>query len=229
MVLRKLHYERGRVARKHLSLFEDDARDDDRCNPEEVEQRRHPSGLFRAEHGAEHQRDDRQLGAARDKGGGHDGHTAVFFRFNGLGGHDAWHAAAGGNQHRDKALSRKAKLAENAVHNERHARHIAAVLQNSEEEKQDKHLRDKAKHSANAADDAVYNQAVEPIRSASGCQPAAHGGLNPLAEQGVVHKICDNRADGCHRDIIDGKHDNHKDWQGQPAVCDNPVDLIAHR
>ena len=69
-------------------------------------------------------------------------------------GHDAGHAAARADQHRDEALAGEAEAAEDAVHDERDARHIAAILQDAQQQEQHEHLRHEAEHRADAADDA---------------------------------------------------------------------------
>ena len=58
------------------------------------------------------------FGAAGHKTGGHNGHAPVAFVFNGAAGHNARHAAAGTDQHRDKTFAGKAELAEDTVHDE---------------------------------------------------------------------------------------------------------------
>ena len=75
----------------------------------------------------------------RDEGRRHDRHAAVLFIFDGTRRHDARHAAARGDQHRDEALAGESETTENTVHDKRDARHVAAVLQDGQEEEQDKH------------------------------------------------------------------------------------------
>lgn len=65
---------------------------------------------------------------------------------------NARNAASRRNQHRDKAFSRQTKPPKQAVHDERHARHVAAVFKNGKQEKQNENLRHKAENRADAAD-----------------------------------------------------------------------------
>ena len=138
---------------------------------------------------AGNQRDDRHLGAARDERGGHDGHLAVAVVFNRTGRHDARNAAAGGDQHRDKGLTGQAELAEDTVHDERDARHVTDVFEDCQHEEQNQHLRNEAKHRADAADDALADQTDEPFSAADVGQPVHHRLLNPCRDKRVVCKV----------------------------------------
>ena len=62
-----------------------------------------------------------------------------------------------------KALAGQAELAEDTVHDERDARHVADVFEDCQHEKQNQHLRHEAEHRADAADDAVADQADQPF------------------------------------------------------------------
>ena len=88
--------------------------------------------------------DKGNLCAAGDEGGGHDGHTAVAFVFNGTRSHNAGNTAAGADEHRDKGFTRKSEFAEYTVKHEGYTRHITASLQESKEQEQYKHLGNKA-------------------------------------------------------------------------------------
>ena len=183
VVLRQLHDERGGVAGEQLGLLEDDAGDDDGRDADKVGRGRHPPAA-----------PPNMAPAIRAMIGilAPQGIKVVVMMvirrsrscLNGPGGHNAGDAAAGADQHGDKGLAGQAEAAENPVHDERNARHIAAVLQNGQEEEQDKHLRHKAEHSADAADDAVYNQAVQPVGRANSCQPAADGRTESIRRTG---------------------------------------------
>ena len=104
------------------------------------------------------------MGAARDHRGGHDGHATVHLVLDGLGGHDGGHAAAGSDEHRDERFAGQAELAEDAVHDERDAGHVAAQLQNAQQQEQDDHLRDEADDGADTGDDAVVDKGLQPRR-----------------------------------------------------------------
>ena len=48
-----------------------------------------------------------------------------------------------------------------------------------------------------------------------------------VAEQAVVGPVGRRRADGDHGDVVNKEHDDCEDGQAQPAVGDDPVDLIG--
>ena len=158
---RKLHDKRSGIPCKHLGLFQHNAGNDNGGNTDKIGAGRHPPGS--AEQRAGNQGNDRQLCAAGNKGGGHNRHAAVALVFNGTGGHNAGNAAAGADQHRDKGFAGKAEFAENPVHDKGDTRHIAAGFQKRQEDKQHQHLRNKSKHGADAADNTVQNQSLQPI------------------------------------------------------------------
>ena len=187
MVARKLHDERCGIAREHLRLLQNDAAEDNRRNADEVSRRRNPARIV--EQRAGNQRDDRHLCAAGNERGGHDGHLAVAVVFNRAGRHDARNAAAGGDQHRDEGFAGQAQLAENTVHDERDARHVTDVFEDCQHEKQYQHLRNEAKHRADAADDAVADQTDEPFSAADVGQPVLRRLLNPCRDKCVVRKV----------------------------------------
>ena len=116
-----------------------------------------------AEQSAGNHGDKGNLGAAGDKGGGHDGHTAVPLVFDGTGGHDAGNAAAGADQHGNKGFAGKAELAENTVKHKGDTGHVAAGLQESQQQEQHQHLGNKAQNCADTGYDTVKDQAGEPV------------------------------------------------------------------
>ena len=146
------------------------------------------------------QADDGHLGAAGDEAGGHDGHLPVPVLLDGAGGHDAGHAAAGGHQHGDEALAGQAEAAEDPVHDEGDAGHVAHVLQDSQQEEQHQHLGHEAQHGAHAGHDAVLDQAVQPVGHHGSPlrveQEAVKEAGHPLTEDDVVGEVGGDGADG---------------------------------
>ena len=197
MIGGQLHNERSRVACEHLRLLQHDAGDNDGGSAEEVGARSDPPCTVeqsRGDHG-----DDRELCAAGDERRRHDGHLAVSVIFNGTGGHDARNAAAGADEHRDEGLAGQAELAEDTVHHECDTGHVAAGFEEGQEDEQDEHLRDEAKDCADAADDAVKDQAVEPIRAVDGVQAVFHKDRDAGDPHAVVARI----RSGLHGGVID--------------------------
>ena len=127
VVSRQLHNEGSRLTGEHLGLLQHDAGHDDGGHADEVSGGSNPCAA--AEQGARDHGDEGHLRAAGDKGGGHNGHPAVTFVFNGTGRHDAGNTAAGADQHGDKGLTGQAELPEDTVQNECDTGHVAAGFQ----------------------------------------------------------------------------------------------------
>ena len=236
MVAWQLHDKRRGAACEELGLFEHDAADDDGDNAQEVEERCNPRGFGVADERAHDKRDDGQLGAAGDERGGHDRHAAVLLVLDGLGGKHARHAAAGGHQHGDEGLTGQAKAAEDSVHNKSDARHVAAILKEGEQDKEDEHLRDEAQNGTHAGNDAVADQGDHHIAGARSGKPAleqrgdaGHGGTKEVpavAEEVVVHPIGHGGAERGDGQVVHAEHDGGEDRQTQPAICDDAVYLL---
>ena len=157
MILWKFHNKWSRIACKHLCFLQDNTGDNNHKNSHEIHGRSHPRDI--REHCSANQGDDREFCTTGNKGGGHNGHTTVFFIFNGFGSHNTRDATTGADEHWDKALTGQAEFTENTVHDKGNTCHITTVLQNGEEEKQDQHLGHKSQDSANAANNTVNYQA----------------------------------------------------------------------
>ena len=168
MVLREFHDKGRRLTGEHAGLLQQDARNDHRRHADKKRRRCNPPRAVK--YRACKQGNDRHFRATGDKGGGHNRHFAVAVLLDGARGHDPRHAAAHADQHRDKRLARQAKTPEDTIHDKSNTRHIAAVLKQGEHQEQHEHLGDEANHRANAANDAVHNQADQPARSPNAFQ-----------------------------------------------------------
>ena len=233
MVSGQLHNERSRITGEQLRLFQDDAGDDDGRKADKVSGGGNPAAA--AEQSTCEQADDGHLSAAGDEAGGHDRHTAVTLVLDGTGSHNTGNAAAGADQHGDEALAGQAEAAEDAVHDEGNAGHVADILQNGQQEEQNEHLGNKAQNRADTGNDAVHDQAVQPVSHADGFQQAAEGVGDDLTEQNIVGPVSGKGADadaavrngGAHCDGVHQPHDGCEDRQRQNTVCDELVDLIG--
>ena len=148
---------------------------------------------------------------------------------------DAGHAAAGGHQQGDEALAGQAELAEDAVHDEGDAGHVAHVLHEGQQEAEHQDLGHEAQHRAHAGHDAVHDQGVQPLgdhRRALGVEQEGVEEIgDPLAEEHVVGPVGAHGADGdgvaAHGDGVHREHDDREDGQGQHPVGDDAVDLVG--
>ena len=175
VVVGQLHHKGGGLAGKALGLLEHHGRDDDGDDAHEVEHRGNPPHVGATGKDAHDQSDDGELGGAGDHGGEHGRHATVALVLDGLGGKDARDAAAGGHDHGDEGLAGEAKATEDAIHDEGHTAHVAAVLKEAEYDKEDEDLRDEAQDRAHAADDAVDHKRHHHIGGPGAGEPAGHG------------------------------------------------------
>ena len=233
MVGGQLHDERSGIAGEHFGLLEHDAGDHDRSDADEISGGGDPGAA--AEESAGNETDDRHLGAAGDKGRGHDRHAAVTLVFDGTGGHNARDTAAGADEHRDEALAGETELAEDTVHDEGDTRHVATVLKDAEHQEEDEHLGHEAEDRADAGEDTVGDQTHQP----GGDVPALENGAGTVGQPGaaedVVGPVGEEGAEGdaavtdrsAHGQRVDQPHDQREDRQSQDAVRDDLVDLVG--
>ena len=232
MVSRELHDERRRLAGKCLELLQHDAGNNDGTDADEVGGSRDVRGL--AEDSAGDEADDRELRAARHEGRGEQGQLSVAVIFDRTGSHDTRDAAAGGHEARDEGLAGEAELAEDTVHDERDAGHVADILKDGQEQEEDEHLWYEAQDRADAGDDAVLNKSVEDaaFRDMECGKEAVNKTRNPFAEDHVVGEIRGFCAEGnrpaAHRDRVHEEHDAREDRETEDTVRDDRVDLVGH-
>ena len=161
VVIRKLHNKWCRLALKCLSLLQHDCRNNNHCNAKEVESRSNPPSRRATNKNTHNQSNDWLLCRARNHGGEHCSHTAVLLVLNGTSRENTRNATAGRNQKWNEGLAGQAKATEHAVHNKGNTAHVTAVLKEAQHDKQNKHLWDKAKDRANAADNTVNYKASD--------------------------------------------------------------------
>ena len=205
MIGGQLHHEGSGITGEHLGLLQHDAGDDDGGHADEVSGGGDPCAA--AEDGACDHGDEGDLGAAGDEGGGHNGHPAVAFIFDGTGSHDTGHAAAHADEHGDEGLAGQAELAEHAVQHEGDTGHVAAGLQEGQHQEQNQHLGHEAQHRAHTGHDTVIDQAAEPVGGAGRLQTIAdqHGDTgDPHAVVGGVGGV-----KSVFSEILHGVHKGH--------------------
>ena len=226
MIGRQLHDEGCGLAREGLELLEDDAGDYDGDDADEVGAGGDPPAVV--EERAGYHADYRQLRPAGDEAGGHDGHAPVALVFYRAAGHYGGDAAAGADEHGDEALAGEAELAEDAVHDEGDAGHVADVLKDGEHQEEQQHLRHEADDRADAGDDAVADEAHEPAGDAGALEPAARALDRPLGNEHVVRPVGEEGAERAHGYPVNQRHYHDENRQGQYAVGNDVVDLVRN-
>ncbi|MPN16869.1 hypothetical protein SDC9_164216 [bioreactor metagenome] len=201
----QLHHKGGGHALKHGCL-ENEAGNNGEEQAQQVEGKDHqpaPAG----EEGGGDQGVYRQPGGAGHEGDEHDGQPPVFLVFHGARTHNCGHRAAKAHQHGDEGLARQAEAAQQPVHDKGGAGHIARILQQREEEKQEGNLRQKAQNAADPAHNAVQNQAHKP-GGHSGCRHEPLQASRQKAADEPVHPVgkgAARRAEGDGEDTQHGK------------------------
>ena len=141
------------------SAAHDQRADDAHHHAANVQRDHHQRPVVREEsHGED--RVDRDLGRAAHEGGEQDGHLAVALGREGAGGHDGRHRAAEADQHRNEATPGEADFAQQLIHDEGDAGHVAGVLENGQEEEEHHNDRQEAEHTAHAGENAVDDEAM---------------------------------------------------------------------
>ena len=226
MICRELHNERSRVAGEQFRLFQNNTGADNRRDTYKICARSHPGSSV--EQRARDQGNDRQFRSAWHKSGRHDRHLAVTVIFNRPGCHNPRHPASGADQHRNEGFAGQSELPENTVHDERDTRHISASLQESQEQEQHEHLRNKSQDCSHAAYNAVQNQPLQPVCAVQAHQHALDGRRDNLPEQHVVGPVSNDGSNSGNGHVIYDKHNQRENRQCQDTVGHDPVDLIRY-
>ena len=161
------------------------------------------------EEGADEDAVDGELGAAAHEGREHDGHFAVTLARQRPRRHDGGHAATKADDERDKGGAGKANLAQQLVHHEGDARHVAAVLQQRKEEEERHNRGNERKHAAHAREHAIDDEGVHGGVDAEIAQRCVRGGgdaVQRLAEQ-AAQKGADH-VKGQIKDSADNQNEN---------------------
>ena len=187
---------------------------------EQIQPRHHPHRAAREEDGGE-ERIDRQFGGAAHKRREQDGHFAVALGGQGARGHHTGDGAAEADEHRDDASTGKTDAAQGLIHHEGDARHVAAVLEQGEEEEQRDDKRQEAEHAAHALEHAVDHQGTQHAGEARRDERVFHQ-RRQRADAGV-QQIGEEAADDVEGQVEHGQHDEdeHRDgrvFAGQDAV-----------
>ena len=231
MVRRKLHDERSGFACKCLKFLQYDTGNDNGSDSDKVG--RYADCCRSSEQSAGNESDDRKLGSARNESRCHDGHLAVAVILNRTGCHDTRNTAAGRYQDRDKALSGETELAEDPVHNESDAGHITDILNDSQQQEEDQHLRDKAEDRADTGDNTILNEAVEPctFSYADGSEDRVEEAGDPFTEDDVICKVrcpgADRYRPASHSNRVYKEHDSCKYRKTENSVRDDFVDSVG--
>ena len=203
------------------NLVDQQSAQEDQDNAGKIHGKAHPTGIIKECAGKEG--DDRDLGAAGHKGCQHGGGTALPLIADGTAGHNAGDGTAGADDKGDDGLTGQAHLLEDGVQHHGDTGHVAAVLQQCDEEVHNHDKRQEADHGAHAADDTIGQQSSQQ-------------------RIGICQRICNESLEGfdpAHQRVSDQgshpglgnlehqEHDHGKNGNAQELVGEDSVDGIA--
>ena len=224
-VVGQLHHKGHRLAAEDRFIH-DQSGDDANQNAQHIQRDHHQRAVLGKKRGGE-EGVNRDLGRTAHVGRQQDGHLAVAVGGYCAGGHDGRHRAAKANQHGHDAAARQADLAQRLVHHKGHARHIARILQNGQEEKQRYDDGQEGQHAAHARENAVDNQAVHHGVNAIGGQPLVNQAGQRIDAQPQI--IGQTLADDVEGKIKGQQHHAQEGGNGSIATRKNPVDAHGAR
>ena len=139
------------------------------------------------------------------------------------GRHNGRHGAAKTDEHGDEAAARQAKATQHFIHDKGHARHVAGVFQNGEEQKEHDDNRQEGQHAAHARKHAVDSQRAHHVVGAERLE--ARIGRGDDGSDAVLHESLQRRADHAKRQPKDEAHDHQERRNGRVATRQDAVDL----
>ena len=182
LVRRQLHDEQGRFAFEQ-GLLEQPCHQQRHHNAQQIHRQHREAGQpDEAEHAlvgdarGDEQGINRQPRRTTHQRRDQDGYQPVLRGFNRACRHDARNRAGKRAEHRYETLPVQANLAHQAVHQERRARHVAGVLQKTDEQKQQQDLRQENNHRAHTGNHAIHQQTVEIPRRDQAPNESAQAG-----------------------------------------------------
>ena len=165
-----------------------------------------------------HQRVDREARRTAHEGHRERRGQAGLGVFDGAGGEEAGNRAREAGKQRHETLAVEPAPTEQTIHDERRARHVAAVLQDADEQEKDEDLRQEGEEGPDPADHAIRDQALDHRQAGEG---GRHHRLEPI----------DAAGDPLHREFGQpenrGEHPQHDARENdgpEDAVQQDPID-----
>ena len=216
----QLHHKRHGIAAEQR-VFQQQAVQYAHDHAARVQRDEHQGRLVRKERRRE-RRIDGQLGRAGHEGREQYRHPAVTLAGERAGGHDGGHRAAEADQHRHERPARQPDLAQQLIHHERHARHVAAVLQYRQEEEQRHDRGQEGQHRAHAHAHAVDEQRVHRLVDADARKRFVEQPRHPVNAH--RQKIRKRPADHIEGQVEHQQHHREEDGNAQIFVRQYIVD-----
>ena len=217
-VRRKLHDERSFLLGEQQFL-EQNGREYGDQDADQIDREQHESLIMRKK-GRNQQYVHGQTRAARHERNDQHGHHAVLPAFERPRGHNGRDVAAESHQQRDERLAVQADLVHQLIHDEGGARHVARVLHQRNEEKEDQYVRQKDDDAPHSADDPSYEQFAQGTLGHKAGHPIAeplHARFHPFG------RYASQRERGLESD----PHQQQKNGQSPDPVRHHAVDSVG--
>ena len=224
-VIRQLHHERHRFAAK-CRAPQQERRENPDENAGEIKPDHHERRLLREKRLGK-KGVNRQLRRAAHERRQEDRHLAVALGGQRTARHNARHRAAEADQHRHDAAAREADLAQQLIHHKRDARHVAAVLEHREKEKQCDDDRQKAQNAADAVENTIDHERMQHRVHAAGHHRVI-GEIGQPADT-PIEQIGQKCADHVESQPEHERHNGDKGRNGRVFSGQNAVDAHATR
>ena len=177
----------------------------------------------RLDKGADHEHINRQARGTTHERRNKDRGQAGPRILDGAGGEHAGNGASVTRKHGHEAFAVQPAPSEHFVHKERAARHVARVFEERDEKEEDENLRKKDDHAADAADDAVDDEALQDRPAAEQRRDERLDRSNSLLDP--PHERTGPRVDR----LKDDKHHGDEDDQAPHAVGQHRIDAFGPR
>ena len=222
-IVGQLHDERCHVALVAKPFGEqrcDDADED----AQKIEANQHQAAMAREEIARE-EAVDRDFGRTAHERRQQDGAPTVVGGMQGARGHHRRHGTAEADEHGHDAVAGETEFAQEAVADESHTGHIAAVFEQAEEEEQQDDDRHETEHAAHAAKDAVDDERLHGGTDVPVGQSGAYHASEPA--DALVEPVLQGRTKGIDAEPDDAHHDEDENRDGGPFAGQDFVDFAA--
>ena len=131
--------------------------------------------------------------------------------------HQRRHGAAEAHEQRDERLAAEAEQPQRIIRDKRTARHISAVLEQTQKEEQQGYLRQKRAHRAETREDSPADEIFYPFGSSERTEQA-HQSIGKSAVYKRIRQLAESRAERAEGEIKHSQYRRQKQRHGSKAV-----------
>ena len=131
--------------------------------------------------------------------------------------HQRGHGAAEAHEQRDERLAAETEQTQRIIRDKRAARHISAVLEQTQKEEQQSYLRQKRAHRAETREDSPADEIFYPFGSSERTEQA-HQDIGKSAVYKRIRQLAESRAERAEGEIKHNQYRRQKQRHGSKAV-----------